>query len=157
MERSRRLLRRRRIWIRWGIFAVSVLCFGSCLVGSYADENDDEDDEEEDPSPGECQIHEHQCGIYMALSTIPGAGLGSFTGVDRGKGDVISDGDVMLPIYDLEYHLQALGPEMARHKDWEYLDPTRDYVWWGPDVLMYRESADPPNHLHGKLVRFVEH
>jgi hypothetical protein len=162
MERCRRCLRRPSWTIRWGIFAVVLLFFGSSLVESYANEDEEDEDEEEeeeeeeyDHSPGECHIHEQQCGIYMALSTIPGAGLGSFTGVDRQEGDVISDGDVMLPIYDLEYHLQALGPEMTRHKDWEYIDPTRDYVWWGPDVLMRRESAHPDAHLHGTFVRCI--
>ena len=90
-----------------------------------------------------------QCGLYLAESTIPGAGLGAFTGVDRKPGDVILPGEVMVPIYDANYHLQALGPKIVKRKDWDYLDPTRDYVWYGFDLGMQYESSTPYEHMSG--------
>jgi SET domain len=90
-----------------------------------------------------------QCGLYLAESTIPGAGLGAFTGIDRKPGDIIGQGEVMVPIYDAQYHLQALGPKIAKRDDWEYLDPTRDYVWYGSDLGMQYESSNPFDHISG--------
>ena len=98
--------------------------------------------------------HQHepysQCGLYLAESTIPGAGLGAFTGIDRRPGDVIGRGEVMVPIYDAMYHLQhALGPQEAQRSDWEYLDPTRDYVWYGFDLGMQYETSHPYEYVSG--------
>ena len=90
-----------------------------------------------------------QCGLYLAESTIPGAGLGAFTGIDRQPGDIIGRGEVMVPIYDVSYHLQALGPKIAKRSDWDYLDPTRDYVWYGADLGMQYETAHPQDHVSG--------
>lgn len=44
------------------------------------------------------------CRVYMAPSTIPGAGFGLFAGVPYQKGDLVTPGDGVVPIYDMEFH-----------------------------------------------------
>jgi hypothetical protein len=62
-----------------------------------------------------------QCTLYMAQSTIPHAGLGIFTGIPRAPGETLGSGDVLIPVIDLWYHLDA---PMSQ----EHLDPTADYM-----------------------------
>ena len=38
------------------------------------------------------------CGLYMAESTIPGAGLGIFTAAEKHPGDAVGYGDVCIPV-----------------------------------------------------------
>ena len=95
------------------------------------------------------EANHHRCGLYVAVSTIPGAGLGAFTGIDRQPGDVIGPGDAMIPLYDVMYHLQALGRAASQRDDWDYIDPTRDYVWFGIDLGMQYESAHPYEYISG--------
>ena len=46
-----------------------------------------------------------ECGIYLAKSTIKGAGLGMFAGNrDYKEEDIITDGDLMVPIFELDWH-----------------------------------------------------
>lgn len=77
-----------------------------------------------------------QCTVYLAQSTVPNAGLGIFTTVGREVGDFVGDGDVVLPVVDLWYHISAHGESFAAH----FLDPTADYVWFGPELGIF-ESA----------------
>ena len=56
---------------------------------------DDDDGEESDPNT---------CGAYMAPSSIPGAGLGLYAGQDFDIGDVITPGDLVVPINDIAFH-----------------------------------------------------
>lgn len=44
------------------------------------------------------------CGVYLAPSTIPGAGLGMFAGQDFQKGDQVTYGDIIIPIVELQWH-----------------------------------------------------
>jgi len=84
-----------------------------------------------------------RCGLYMAVSTIPGAGLGIFSGVDRRPGGYVGEGDPLIPLVDLYYHLQnspEFDPEDMEHQS-ESLDPTSDYVWHGSELGMQQESA----------------
>lgn len=67
------------------------------------------------------------CGLYLAQSTIPEAGLGVFTGISRNPGDVISPGDVCIPLLDPEIH----------HND--LFNPFEDFVWMGEDMGMKME------------------
>ncbi len=90
-----------------------------------------------------------QCGLYLAESTIPGAGLGAFTGIDRQPGDIIGRGEVMVPVYDTSYHLKALEPNTWKRNDWHYLDPTRNYVWYGFDLGMQYETSCPYDEISG--------
>lgn len=46
-----------------------------------------------------------ECGLYLAPSSIPGAGFGMYSGSTAYKADsIISDKDLMIPTWDLDYH-----------------------------------------------------
>lgn len=46
-----------------------------------------------------------ECGMYLAPSSIPGAGLGMYAGsTEYQKGLLISDSDLMIPTWDMDYH-----------------------------------------------------
>ena len=82
-----------------------------------------------------------KCTVFMAESTIPGAGLGLFSGVNRHAGEIIGDGDVMIPVPDVWLHLTALGKAIKNRNDYWYINPLADYVWLGTDLGMHRESS----------------
>ena len=82
-----------------------------------------------------CSIHiasAIQCDLYMAESTIPHAGLGIFSAIERNPGDSVGEGDVCIPILDVNNY----------HK--EVWNPFHDYVWGGEIMGMKLEieSAD---------------
>lgn len=41
------------------------------------------------------------CGLYLAESTIPGAGIGIFSAVEKKTGDTIAEGDICIPFIDM--------------------------------------------------------
>ena len=84
---------------------------------------------------------ENACTVYMAKSTIPGAGLGIFSGVDRQPGEIIGNGDVMIPVPDIWLHLRALGDEFENRDDYFHINPLADFVWLGTELGMQRESS----------------
>ncbi|GAX14185.1 hypothetical protein FisN_20Hh193 [Fistulifera solaris] len=87
----------------------------------------------------ECTASLHdECTLYMAESTIPGAGLGIFTGIPRHKDEIVWPGDVMYPVVDLQYHMRVWGS----HHRW-LSNPLKDYVWFGPEMGMQQESSYP--------------
>lgn len=92
--------------------------------------------------------------IFFSASLVstPGAGLGFFTAVELQPNDVVGRGDVLIPLIDHRYHLQALGSAMMQRDDWDDVDPTADYVWNGNLLGMHRETAHPK----GGEVEFVE-
>jgi hypothetical protein len=48
---------------------------------------------------------QQECGIYLAPSTIPGAGLGLFAGNrPYAVGDLVSPPDQMIMVYDMDWH-----------------------------------------------------
>lgn len=89
------------------------------------------------------------CTVYIAESTILGAGLGIFTAIDRPEGSMIGKGDVMIPLIDLLYHFRAMiltnNNNSCHNFDQmaEQLNPFLDYVWNGPMLGMQRETAHP--------------
>ena len=83
------------------------------------------------------------CSLYMAESTIPGAGLGIFTATERFVGDHIGQGDVLLPVVDVAYHFRA----RATHPDDYLYDYFGDYIWWGPEMGMQQETSHPSEHV----------
>ena len=52
------------------------------------------------PQDASCQ----QCGLYLAESSIPGAGWGMFSGVHHDEGDVVTEGDIVIPLVDIEWN-----------------------------------------------------
>jgi hypothetical protein len=64
--------------------------------------------------------HHDKCGIYLAPSTIPGAGMGMFAGHRNfAKGDYLADGDLVIPAYDMKFH--------AGHNRFSFL--WDEYTW----------------------------
>jgi hypothetical protein len=44
------------------------------------------------------------CGVYLAQSSIPGAGLGMFAGRYFQRNEIVTEGDVVIPLSELEWH-----------------------------------------------------
>ena len=44
------------------------------------------------------------CGVYLAPSTIPGAGLGMFAGRDYKRHDIVTQGDIVIPLSEIDWH-----------------------------------------------------
>jgi hypothetical protein len=72
-----------------------------------------------------------------------------FTGVDRVEGERISDGDVLIPLVDVRYHLVVYHRRRRRGGEEAgtgaavrpTVDYARDYVWNGAEMGMMRETA----------------
>jgi hypothetical protein len=41
------------------------------------------------------------CGLYLAQSTLPNAGMGIFTAIEKKVGDSIAEGDICIPFIDM--------------------------------------------------------
>jgi hypothetical protein len=90
-------------------------------------------------SPAECNaehaatreaLQSPQCGLYVAESTIPGAGLGIFSAVGKDVGDVVGHGDVCVPVIDMYWHNgNPIRP-----------NPFKDYFWAGHAMGMASET-----------------
>jgi hypothetical protein len=72
--------------------------------------------------PGIRPLESSSCELFMAASTIPGAGLGIFTAKDLEEGGLVGSGDVAIPLLEVPWH-QGLTSN--------YFDPFSDYVWDG--------------------------
>jgi hypothetical protein len=68
-----------------------------------------------------------ECELYLAESTIPNAGLGIFSAIERNPGDVFGAGDVCLPLFDPKSHHDNT------------FNNFEDYVWLGEDMGMKME------------------
>ena len=120
---------RRRVWLAMGLFCGSSAALEQqqhCVVqtdgSSTCSSSSETTTTTTTPEPV-------QCGLYLAPSTIPGAGLGIFTGVERNEGDSLGDGDLLLPIADVWWHLQASKDYNNYDEAPNTLNPTTDYVW----------------------------
>lgn len=78
-----------------------------------------------------------ECGLFLALSTLPGAGMGIFSGFEKKPGDAIGSGDVCLPQLDLRYHNRQ-----------PMFDSMQDYYWQGNNMGMARESHSNDNSAY---------
>jgi hypothetical protein len=79
------------------------------------------------------------CGLYMSESTIPGAGLGIFTGKDLQRGELIGEGDVLIPQIDIWYHLKAAKDHLEKGLEVWKMNPATDYGWRGTHAGMVRK------------------
>lgn len=85
-------------------------------------------------APGTCsptELVQPACGLYLAPSTIPQAGLGVFTAEAKSTGDRISYGDICFPYIDMYWH----NDENAAASN-----PFQDYFWMGSIMGMGHES-----------------
>ena len=80
-----------------------------------------------------------ECGIYLAPSTIPGAGMGMFAGNKLYReGEMVTFGDIVVPVFELDWH--------NGHEDYDFL--WNEYVWsfaqfWGMD-----QEVDEGSMIH---------
>lgn len=72
-----------------------------------------------------------KCELYIANSTIPNAGLGIFSAIERKVGEPIGESDICIPIMELDWH----------HKN--TYNPFGDYVWAGEVMGMKMEVGSP--------------
>lgn len=71
-----------------------------------------------------------ECHLYLAESTIEGAGLGIFSAVEKMPGDTVGHGDVCIPVTEFYWHNYNVDP-----------NPLKDYFWAGKAMGMHTESA----------------
>ena len=96
------LLRLAILLVTYAISLVSVY-YGIVLAGAAGDP-------EEEPGAGpsmlaDSKTHLDQCGVWVAPSTLPGAGLGMFAGKDFEKSQpMLATGDIVIPIVDIMMH-----------------------------------------------------
>jgi len=81
---------------------------------------------------------EEQCGLYLAPSTIPGAGLGMFAGVDFEEGSEVTPGDAMVPIRDMNWHNSLHG--FTNQFLWD------EYIWSG---ATFKGMTEPFSDIDG--------
>ena len=77
------------------------------------------------------------CTLYLAESSIPGAGLGIFTAIDKEEGDIVGNGDVIIPVIDFLWHMSADYRFDASY----HFDPLANYVWDGREFGLQFETA----------------
>lgn len=73
-----------------------------------ASKETDSTEEEEDPLlqllSDKMVPEAKSCGVYLAPSTIPGAGLGMFAGRSFKRNDIVTQGDIVIPISEIDWH-----------------------------------------------------
>jgi hypothetical protein len=75
------------------------------------------------------------CGLWLAPSTLEGAGLGMYAGRPFRANEALQvTGDVVIPIVDLRYHTQLTHPGLYTQFQWN------DYTWRGSDFGMHHEG-----------------
>jgi hypothetical protein len=86
---------RKAVWYR-GLLVVVV---AACWIGVEWETSAALADDDKSSSLSNPPLH---CDLYIAESTIPNAGLGIFTGVGKKEGDTVGNGDLCLPLIDIE-------------------------------------------------------
>ena len=77
-----------------------------------------------------------ECDLYIAESTIPNAGLGVFSTVEKKVGDNVGNGDVCFPLIELDWHNGYVFDSNP------YFNPFEDYVWDGKTMGMGKECDE---------------
>jgi hypothetical protein len=80
-----------------------------------------------------------ECNLYMAESTIPGAGLGLFSAVSWNMGDSLHNEDVAIPLLELSWHHGDV-------EEGDFFDTTASYIWDGESVGMQWEVKAGSDH-----------
>ena len=80
-----------------------------------------------------------ECTLYIAESTIPNAGLGTFTSIPRRLGDPLGMGDVCFP-YFRKGGGHSLAPPGCSTTTQRRTDLISDYVWDGSLMGMFRDE-----------------
>ncbi|CAB9497784.1 Guanylate cyclase [Seminavis robusta] len=81
-----------------------------------------------------------QCSLYLAPSTIPGAGLGMFSSVHRAVGEPMGTGEVIVPLVELHFYSGQA----------DLFNPFSDYYWRGREKGLHGIVAEHrSNSLQG--------
>jgi SET domain len=135
--RVKRRRRRRKMiwWRRLSCFIVAVVRWSTAAALNDRVARQECALNGEDATGGTCintnddAADDGRCALYLAPSTIPGAGLGVFTAREKHRGDPIqSYGDVCIPLIDVLRH----SPEER---------PFAEYYWGGVSLGLREESA----------------
>ena len=91
-----------------------------------------------------------QCDLYLAPSTIPNAGQGIFSGVEKDVGDEIGNGDKALPIIDLfwnngDYYEFPDPPAIDKDGNSVLMDPLNPHRRLSDREKDDKNNADPTN------------
>lgn len=132
--------------VLWVVVAVASLC--SNFARATAEEKDGEESCWVDnmntctTSTSTPQTPTNECQLYLAPSTIPGAGLGVFTAIEQTAGTTLrgryGGADICWPYIDLYWH----HDDDAAMASGSHLDhnPLADYFWMGRRMGMGFES-----------------
>jgi hypothetical protein len=80
-------------------------------------------------------VSNSKCTLYLAPSTIPGAGLGVFTTIAKKKGDTVGQGDVFIPMLEVDGHNDKANKRLT-DPSFTIFNPFLDYVWTGESMGM---------------------
>jgi len=88
-----------------------------------------------------------ECGMYLAPSTIPGAGLGMFTTHELSAGDSVGSAEVVLPMVELSFFN---GDKK------ELFNPFIHYYWKGQEKALHGIVSEQRSHQVFALVPGME-
>ncbi|KAL7557110.1 hypothetical protein ACA910_002359 [Epithemia clementina (nom. ined.)] len=123
------------------------------------EEEDDEDDEEykDDNNDNNNNNNDNQCGVYLAPSTIPGAGNGIFAGRFAAAGDAsLLPPDLVVPVTDYVFHnhfhpVQDMYRWFQHSWDGDTFQGVAQEAWNAHAQIM---GAGPPMNCHFALNNF---
>ena len=76
---------------------------------------------------------QEECGLYLAPSSIPGAGLGMYSGSKAYiKHELVSDGDIMIPEWDMDFN----------NGDDDYYNLWNEYTWSASMIAGLEDDAE---------------
>jgi hypothetical protein len=85
---------------------------------------------------------DQQCGVYLAPSTIPGAGLGLFSAIHRSVGEIVGTAEVIVPLVELSFY--------SGHK--ALFNPFLNYYWKGGERGLHGLVAEHrENEVHAYI------
>jgi hypothetical protein len=87
--------------LRTSLALLGLVCLSVAAVLPFSDSDDSVVEEYKNDNE---EHHQEECGIYMAPSTIPHAGFGMFAGKDYHALDVVTPGDLAVPVIELDWH-----------------------------------------------------
>lgn len=121
--------------------ALVLLALVVTSVASAVDDNDSSNDNNNNNNNS--TFDNNKCGIYLAPSSIPHAGLGMYVGHRNfSKGDTVTDGDIIIPIFEMDWHNKL---KESQHKYEHFL--WDEYTWNGDVFLGAEEETEDVDWL----------
>eukprot|EP00980_Cylindrotheca_fusiformis_P006006 scaffold1284_cov108-Cylindrotheca_fusiformis.AAC.20 len=109
--------------------ALFFVVFSAGTVSSSSLGNDDDNDNNN---------NNNKCGIYLAPSSIPNAGLGMYVGHRNfTMGENVTDGDIIIPVFEMDWHNMLKEDKLKfEHFLWD------EYTWNGDVFPGAEEEVD---------------